>query len=108
MTEEKVQTICILPFSGKEEDWNCWSKTFMVTAGIRGYRKALIADEEEDMSTAEINLKAYNDLLLSFQDDVTFGIVEEATSEIFKEGDARVAWKNLKKKFEPNTGASKV
>ena len=108
MTDEKVQTIRILQFSGKDEDWNRWSKTFIATAGIRGYRKALIADEEDDMPTAEINLKAYNDLLLSCQDDVTFGIVEEATSEMFKEGDARVAWNNLKKKFEPNTGAAKV
>jgi len=75
---------------------------------IRGYRKALIADEEEDMPTAEINLKAYNDLLLSCQDNVTFEIVEEATSEMFKEGDARVVWKILKKKFKATTGAAKV
>ena len=51
----------------------------MATAGIRGYRKALIADEEEDMPTAEINLKAYSDLLLSSHNNVMFGIVEEAT-----------------------------
>jgi hypothetical protein len=108
MTDEKVQTIRILQFSGKDEDWNRWSKTFIATAGIRGYRKALITDNEDEVPTEEDNLKAYSDLLLSCQDDVTFGIVEEATSETFKEGDARVAWKNLKKKFEPNTGAAKV
>ena len=34
--------------------------------------------------------------------------MDEATSERFKEGDARVAWKHLKMKFDPNTGAAKV
>ena len=108
MTEDRVQTIRILKFSGKEEDWNRWSKTFVATAGIKGYRRALVADKDEELPTEEMNLQAYNDLLLSCQDDITFGIVDEATSERFKEGDARVAWKNLKVKFEPNTGAAKV
>ena len=56
----------------------------------------MIADKDEELPTDEMNLQAYNDLLLSCQDDITFGIVDEATSERLKEGDARVAWKNLK------------
>jgi len=108
MTEERVQTIRILEFSGKKEDWNRWSKTFVATTGIKGYRRALVADKDEELPTEEMNLQASNDLLFSFQDDITFGIVDEATSERFKEGDTRVAWKNLKVNFEPNTGAAKV
>ena len=107
MTEDRVQTIRILKFSGKEEDWNRWLKTFIATTGIKGYRRALVVDKDEEFPTYEMILQ-YNDLLLSCQDDITFGIVDEATSERFKEGDARVAWKNLKMKFEPNTGAAKV
>ena len=83
MTEERVQTIRILKFSGKEEDWNRWSKTFIATEGIKGYRRALIVDKDEELPTEEMNLQAYNDLLLSCQDDITFGIVDEATSERF-------------------------
>ena len=72
MTEDRVQTICILKFSGKEEDWNRWSKTFVATtAGIKGYRRALVADKDDELPTEEMNLQAYNNLLLSCQDDIT-------------------------------------
>ena len=110
MTDEKIKTIRVLQFTGKEEDWNRWSKTFMATAAVKGYRIALIgpAAGEEALLTTEINLKAYNDLLLSCQDDITFGMIDEAVSQVFAEGDAQMAWKNLKNRFEPNTGAAKV
>ena len=82
----------------------------MATAAVKGYRIALIgpAAGEEALLTTEINLKAYNDLLLSCQDDITFGMIDEAVSQVFAEGDAQMAWKNLKNRFEPNTGAAKV
>ena len=83
ITEDRVQTIRILKFSGKEEDWNRWLKTFIATAGIKGYRRALVADKDEKLPTEEMNLQAYNELLLSCQDDITFRIVDEATSERF-------------------------
>ena len=43
MTEERVQTIRILKFSGNEEDWNRWTKTVVAIARIKGYRRALVA-----------------------------------------------------------------
>ena len=46
--------------------------------------------------------------MLACQDDVTFGIIEESVSTDFPDGDARLEWKNLFNKFEPNTGAMKV
>ena len=46
--------------------------------------------------------------MMACEDDVMFGIIEEATSDEFPEGDARLAWMNLYKKFEPNTGGRKV
>ena len=58
--------------------------------------------------TAEENTQAYNELLFSCRDNVTFGIIDEATSKMFPEGDARVAWQNLKDKYEPDTGTAKV
>ena len=54
------------------------------------------------------NINAYRDWMLACQDDVTFGIIEESVSTDFPDGDARLAWKNLFNKFEPNTGAMKV
>ena len=60
------------------------------------------------LADADKNINAYSDLILACQDDVTFGIIEESVSTDFHDGDARLAWKNLFNKFEPNTGAMKV
>ena len=81
------------------------------TVAVKGYKIALTgptADEDAALLTSELNLKAYNDLLLSCQDEITFALIDEATGEEFTEGDAQVAWNNLKSRFEPNTGAAKV
>ena len=34
---DAFKTIRVLPFSGKEEDWNRWSKTFLSTVTSRVY-----------------------------------------------------------------------
>ena len=101
-------TIRILPFSGKESEWRMWSRKFIATAMARGYKEVLEPrDPTVDASTAD-NDKAYNELMLSINDEVTFGIVDEAKSTIHPTGDARVAWNELKKKYEPKTGYSEV
>ena len=105
---EILKTIRVIPFSGKEEDWNRWSKTFMATATVKGYRDVLVPIDPDTEAELEDNIQAYNDLILSCQEDIAFGIVYESVSNIFPDGDARVAWTNLKARFEPNTGAAKV
>ena len=45
---------------------------------------------------------------MACEDNVMFGIIEEATSDEFPDGNAKLAWTNLYKKFEPNTGGRKV
>ena len=45
---------------------------------------------------------------MSMEDDTCFGLVEEACTDDLPEGDAYLAWTNLKNKFEPKTGATKV
>ena len=105
---ETLKTIRVIPFSGKEADWNRWSKTFMATATVKGYRDVLVPIDPDTEAELEDNIQAYNDLILSCQEDIAFGIVDESVSETFPDGDARVAWTNLKNRFEPNTGAAKV
>ena len=96
-----LTTIRILGFSGKESDWNRWSKTFLAMAKVKGYKNELKADGAAP-ADPDKNEQAYNALMLSCQDDVTFGLVDEAG------GDARLAWKLLETKFEPDTGMRKV
>ena len=105
---DSFKTIRVLPFSGKEEDWNRKSKTFLSTATSRGYWEVLKPTNEKVLADADKNINAYRDLMLACQDDVTFGIIEESVSRDFPDGDARLEWKNLCDKFEPTTGAMKV
>lgn len=103
-----IKAIRVIPFSGKAEDWNRWSKTFMATATAKGHREVLRPTDPDKVADAALNIQVYNDLILSCQDDITFGIVDESISKDFLDGDARLAWKNLQAKFEPSTGAAKV
>jgi hypothetical protein len=105
---DTLKTIRVIPFSGKGEDWNRWSKTFLATATAKGYRDILKPEDPNAEIDVNLNIQAYNDLILSCQEEITFGIVDESVSEEFPDGDARLAWSNLQDKFEPLTGAAKV
>ena len=105
---DAFKTIRVIPFSREEEDWNRWSKTFLSMAVFRGYLEVLNPTNEKVLANTDKNINAYSDLMLACQDDVTFRIIEESVSMDFPDGDARLAWKNLLNKFEPNTGAIKV
>ena len=50
----------------------------------------------------------YSDLLHACEDDVSFGCVDNAKPKGLPNGSAREAWKKLKEKYEPKTGASKI
>ena len=103
-----IKAIRVIPFSGKTEDWNRWSKTFLATATAKGHREVLKPTDPTKAADQALNVQVYNDLILSCQDDITFGIIDESISTAFPDGDARLAWKNLQEKFEPSTGAAKV
>ena len=71
----------------------------------------------EDMSEKAIrvitfsgkkNSMAYNDLMLVMTKDVSFGLVDEAVSSTYPEGDARSAWGRLTQRYESQTNASRV
>ena len=67
-------TIRILPFLGKESEWRMWSRKFIATAVARGYKEVLEPlDPNMDADTNK-NKKAYNNLMLSINNKVTFGI----------------------------------
>ena len=107
MTEDS-KAIMIIAFSGKQEDWNHWSKQFLAIETARGHREVLKPKDPKVRQNSNDNNKVYAHLMMECEDNVTFGIIKKATSDEFPEGDARLAWTNLYKKFEPNTGGRKV
>ena len=124
MSETKEKTIRIIPFSGKEDDWRMWSRKFLARARVQEYKdiltgtkKAPAAGTTIDESTTVgkeqkklqlANEKAYNDLLLSCEEEVSFGAVDEAISTSFPDGDAHQAWNNLKARYESDTPSTKI
>ena len=110
MSVEK--SIRIVTFSGKRNDWRQWSKKFLAVAERKEYRLILEKDSDMIEKTAEekkkMNSLAYNDLLLSMTDDVSFGLVDESSSVVYPEGDAHMAWGKLMQRYESQTNASRV
>ena len=51
---------------------------------------------------------AYNDLMLAMTEDMSFGLVDEAVSSTYPEGDTRSAWGRLMQRYESQTNASRV
>ena len=123
-TEETEKSYRVLPFSGKHDDWRMWSRKFLARAKLKKYKDVLTGleevpgiDEEIDVATKGGKIKtlartandiAYNDLLLSCSDEVSFGAVDEALTIKLPDGDAAKAWANLVAKYEPKTSASLV
>ena len=81
----------ILPFSGKQQDWNKWSKTFLSAASARGYQEVIKPRDPTTTADEDKNVRAYSDLMFSCEDEISFAIVEDSISRDFPEGDARKA-----------------
>ena len=109
MSEKSIR---IVTFTGKRNDWRQWSKKFLAVAEKREYRSILETDADKlDIKVDQkkkMNSLAYNDLLLAMTEDVSFGLVDEATSTTYPEGDARTAWGKLMQRYESQTNASRV
>ena len=120
MAEDGEKAIRILQFNGKKEDWLMWADKFLAKATIRGYDEVLegkllaTGELEEDgtirkLSKSEekandLNKKAYNELILSCSDKISFGIVKSTKTKHLPKEDAKEAWSKLKTRYEPNTG----
>ena len=123
----KEKSICIIEFSGKQIYWDGWSEKFLVRAKRKGYKKLLLGTERVPMQEqidlaessssstdkkiiklGELNELAYKDIVLSINHTsssgkVAFSLIKNCKSEDFPEGNCRLAWERLVKKYEPHT-----
>ena len=112
-------------FSGKTEDYLTWSKKYMARATmkkfagvIKGTKKLRTKSEienetdegkkKEDKEIEEMNLKGFNDLMLSIDTDSpegleAFDIVTECEDANYPDGNLFDAWQKLKTNSEPTT-----
>ena len=105
-----------------EDDYRVWSKCFLSVATVRGYReiltgkkikipkhtKLLTDTNKKEMRLRKANNRAYCDLVISCQGDIGLDLVDEVVTANLPEGDANLAWKKLKERFDPQDAADKV
>ncbi len=105
-------------FTGKEGEWREWSAKFLARERLSGYAEALQedpvkADVEVEHKTAEghavrdLNMLAYSTLIVCCK-GVPFSIVNEAKTDTLPDGDAKLAWRGLKEKYQIENAASKI
>ena len=87
-----------------------WSWKFLAQASIKGYKDLMLGKKklpipgflpstektatEEQVTDAKkllLNQKAYNKLLLCCQDEMSFGAVDEAVSDLYLDGNCQEA-----------------
>ena len=132
MSDKKgTTTIRVIQFSGKQADWPVWKEKFLARARRSGYKTILlgktsvpkdsvdldtITDETMRKRLKEIrilNEDAYEELLLSIDGDsdagrIAFNLVRSAKTVELADGDAKLAWELLEKKFEARTTPSRL
>ena len=118
-TSNAERLLPFIPFTGDEEDWHRWSRLFLVRARVLGYHGILEGTtknptDDIDLDTKELksarksNEKAYMDLMICCLTTIPFSCVDAAKTPEISEGDAKKSWDNLKSRFEPKTGVSKI
>ena len=123
------ESIRIIELSGKKTDLDSWSEKFLSRGKHKGYKKLLVStsatpgvnkipmqgeyenalegDEDLDkriVKLGELNKLVYEDLILSINTSssvskVVFGLVKNAKSEDFLEGNCKVEWDRLVRKY---------
>jgi gag-polypeptide of LTR copia-type len=125
-TNAGEQTIRIIAFTGKKDDWECWKDKFHARAIIKGYEGLLTGEEaapkthlptgvKRSLITAEEkvlideNQKGFVDLILSMDTTTEAGkmalklVMGTKTDKELPGGSLRVAYLRLKNKYEPST-----
>jgi hypothetical protein len=120
LVEAELKSTRVVPFSGKKEDWDMWQIKHVGRARVRGTYGVLKGTEavpviaagavasDEEQEIIELNTIAYNDLLQSVSEAISFNLVRTGITVELPEGSAAQAWKNLCSKYSPNTVAEKI
>ena len=106
-TSLELKTIHVLPFNDKHDKWHMWLRKFLARGIKRSYKNVLLKKKQVPVHNKSIdpamedgkkvllsraaNNQVYTDLILSCMDDVSFGAVDEATTDELPNGDVELA-----------------
>jgi gag-polypeptide of LTR copia-type len=117
-----LNTIRVIPFCGKADDWPIWSEIFLSKAKRYGLKDLLLgklsiprSDEEFEVTSEigteksriiELNEIAFTELILlidvkTSSGKTAFNLVKGCKTKDHPDGNAARAWERLKNKYEP-------
>ena len=127
MMATELRTIRILPFDGRNRNWDPWSEKTYAKAKRRGWKKLLVGgvkiptESEYEQAVADkndevikiggLNEEAYEELVLCMDHTtdlgrVAFSLVKNSKSADYPEGNCKIAWDRLMAKYAPKTAPS--
>ena len=62
MSKSELQMLCVLPWSGKDEDWQMWSMKFHMCGMCKGYNSVM--DGTVNQENPSKYIKSYNKTIL--------------------------------------------
>ena len=113
MKSNEEKSIYITEFSDKKTDWESWSNKFLLHGKWNPtqdkYQNALEGDadlDEKIIKLCELKELLYEDLILfsntsSSVGKVAFGLVRNAKSADFLEGNCKIVWDRMVSKYTP-------
>ena len=125
----KEESIRVITFNGKKQNWSSWKEKFLARAKKKGYKDVLLGKIEvlkdsviianDDTRKAskekarEHNESAYADLVLSIDCEKStgrsvFDLIKGSKSKDYPDGHAATALESLVRKFNPKTANSKT
>ena len=127
MMATELRTIRILPFDGRNRNWDPWSEKTYAKAKRRGWKKLLVGavkipteseyeqavtdKNKEVILIGDLNEEAYEELVLCMDHTtdlgrVAFSLVKNSKSADYPEGNCKIAWDRLMAKYAPKTAPS--
>ena len=112
--DKEGDVVRLVKFDGTDDHWHEWSVKTLALAKIRGFKKTLTTDtkpctdaiyettnDDAIKKIYDLNDKAYQLLVMSCS-GIAFGLVNQAKTNDLQDGNAYLAWKNLKDRYSPN------
>jgi gag-polypeptide of LTR copia-type len=128
--DQTDSAIRVILFSGKPKDWLAWMEKFLAKARRKGLKEIYLRDPTNKIPTvtelegldptkvadkilidlAKLNEDSYAELIMSIDTTtaaglVAFRIVASTKTTDYQDGNAPIAWIQLKAKYQPDTGA---
>ena len=99
MTDKAIR---VLAFTGKKNDWTMWEAKYKARARTKGWLNimdgSVVAPDatatltaQADIDKRDKNDEGYSDLLLSMNEEISFGLVNEAKTNELPDGDLALA-----------------